>query len=111
MPTVHVWERPIVTVEAVLLVDDAGTVQGRWSPTGARALHLYDALVLAGAPLTSVPGQAWTIGRPEWIELLVAVTGGQVLTVHGDKATVPLGRRLTDRVLDFYRRYLDDTES
>lgn len=110
---VRVWERLVVTVEAVLLVDDDDVVQGRWAQPSPQppALRLYDALVLAGAPLTSDRDRAWAIGRPEWIELRAAVTHDEVLAVLGDGAVVPLNRRLTDAVLDFYRRYLDGDAS
>jgi hypothetical protein len=107
---VQVWERLAVTVDEVLLLDDGGAVQGRWAfpASGQTGPRLYDALVLAGAALTSDPGRAWAIGRPDWVELLVAATNDQVLTVRDDSASAPLHRRLTDLVLDVYRRYLDD---
>ncbi|MFC0435035.1 hypothetical protein [Kutzneria buriramensis] len=106
----QVWERLVVIVDGVLLLDDGGAVQGRWAlpASGQTGPRLYDALVLAGAPLTSDPARAWVIGRPEWVELLVAATNNQVLTVRDGGAPMPLRRRLTDMVLDVYRRYLDD---
>jgi hypothetical protein len=105
-------ERVVVTIDAVLLLDNAGAVQGRWSPSALTppATRLYDVLVQGGTPLTADPDRAWAIGRPEWIELLVAITDERVRAVHGDNA-VPLNPRLTAAVLEFYRRYLDSDAS
>lgn len=107
----QVWERLIVTIDAVLLVDEADGVQGRWAQPVPPALRLYDALVLVGVPLTADRHRAWSFGRPDWVELRVAVSNDQVLAVTGAGATVPLPTAVTDLVLDFYCRHIDDVGS
>ena len=104
---VRVWERLVVTIDAVLLLDDAGTVQWRWRST-APELRLYDERGLAGVPLVTDPDRAWSIGRPDWIELLVAATDDQVLALDATGTTTPLASDLADLVLDLYRRRIDD---
>jgi hypothetical protein len=81
---VLVFERLVVTIDAVLLLDETGAAQGRWRPSALTppATRLYDVLVQGGAPLAADAGRAWDIGRPEWIELLVAVTDEEVRAVH-----------------------------
>ncbi|MFC0436485.1 hypothetical protein [Kutzneria buriramensis] len=67
----------------MLLVDEASAMHGRWAQPAPEppALRLYDALMLAGVPLTADRRRAWSFGRPDCVELRVAVTNDQVLAV------------------------------
>jgi hypothetical protein len=108
MSVVQVWERLVVTVDAVLLLDaESGTVQWHWQSTAPK-LRLYDELVLAGVPLVADSNRAWSIGRSDWIELLMAATDDQVLMLDATGTTTPLANGLADLVLDVYRRRIDD---
>jgi len=108
MGTVQVvWERFLVAVDVVVLVDADDAELERW-PTG----DLYDQLLLAGVPVTYDPtGVAGLVGgRPDYFDLLVAMTADLVI-VHrpgeglGEVDLLP--PESTEVVLDWYRRNVD----
>jgi hypothetical protein len=102
-----VWERFLVAVDVVALVDPDDHELDRWA-----AGDLFERLVFAGVPATRDPhGDAAAFGgRAEYLDLLVAAPQGLV-TVHTPGAGIGMVDLLppetTAMVMDWYRRYVD----
>lgn len=101
-----VWERFLIGVDVVALVDRDDHELERWT-----AGDLFAQLLLAGVPATYDPhGEAAFGGRSEYLDLLVAAPQ-ELVTVHtpGDGiGTVDLlPPDTTAIVMDWYRRNVD----
>lgn len=97
------WERFLVGADVVVLVDADDAELERW-PAG----DLYEQLLLAGVLITHDPTGAAGLfgGRPDYVDLLVAMTADQVTACRPGEIT-PLPPEAAALVLDWYRRNVD----
>jgi hypothetical protein len=102
-----VWERFLVAVDTVALVDADDAEQERW-PTG----DLYERLLLAGVPITYDPTGAHGLfgDRADYFVLLVAMTA-ELVTAYRPGAGLGQVHLLqpedAEIMLDWYRRNVD----
>ncbi|MFC0540635.1 hypothetical protein [Kutzneria chonburiensis] len=102
-----VWERFLVAVDTVALVNVDDAELERW-PAG----DLYERLLLAGVPITYDPtGETGLFGdRSDYFVLLVAMTA-ELVTAYRPGAGLGqvdlLEPEVAEIVLDWYRRNVD----
>lgn len=101
-----VWERFIVAVDIVELVDSDDHELERWE-----AGDLYERLVLAGVPATRDTDENGGYGgRREYLDLIVAAPQ-ELVTVHTPGAGIGsvdlLPHSVAGIMLDWYRHHVD----
>lgn len=102
-----VWERFLVFVDKVLLLDEYGTVEHQWyQDIGDR---LYDDLVLAGVPLIYNDDLRWMTGHPDCVDMFIAAEPGHVLvhTACGTPLEPLADANAVEVVLAWYSRHVN----
>lgn len=100
-----IWERFLVAVDVVALVDADDHELNRWE-----AGELFERLLLAGVPATHDPeGEGGTFGgRIHYVDLLVGAAQELVsVRVPGAETAATLRPEAAAIMLDWYRRHVD----
>lgn len=103
----EVWERFLVAVDVVVLLDEHGAVEQRWPLLPGESL--FDDLVLAGAPLAFDEDFRYLTGHADCFDLSLAPATAQVIAVTGEAPAqqVLLDEETADLVLGWYSINVD----